>query len=76
MSANLWRPIETAPVNEGVLVFIPKHPDWESGVYVGYWSDGEVWSTYGRLSISSCHSGTEPTFWQPLPQPPELPKAE
>jgi hypothetical protein len=68
-----WQPIDTAPNDENVLVFVPPDDDEGSGImgvarfhrYArgdgGWWQwDSEYWP----VDIS-------PTHWMPLPEPPQ-----
>lgn len=66
--AQTWRPIETAPKGEEVLV-------WKEGSgshVVAIWTDyAQCWvSAWAHEPIES--PGFEPTHWQPLPAPPAL----
>jgi hypothetical protein len=57
-----WQPIETAPKDgSSVLLFEPDG----LGRFVGYWN-------VPRQAFAALTSvwETEPTYWQPLPQPP------
>lgn len=68
-----WQPIETAPTNTSVLVFVPRAEHYGPGIYRAILVDmgtGRRWMTTG------CHVGrdlgpdSQPTHWMPLPAPP------
>lgn len=71
---NEWQPIETAPWNRSVLVFIPNIDHYGHGVYRAFrpnFGTPRGWQTtcvaMGRdLSPLDLH----PTHWMPLPNPP------
>lgn len=59
-----WQPIETAPKEEWVLLFWPY---WNGPIpAVGIYCDG-AWDSDSAIS----HDGDSPTYWMPLPPPPE-----
>lgn len=69
-----WQPIETAPTNEVVLIFIPNTTNFDPGVHRAMKLDmgtGACWQT------NSLHGGSDidpfyaPTHWMPLPEPPK-----
>lgn len=77
-----WQPIETAPVGESVLVYIPNADHYGEGVYRALliesdWKtdkDGKHprhWQTTGLHHGRDCLSQL-PTHWMPLPDPPSL----
>lgn len=73
-----WQPIETAPKNISVLIFIPNAEHYGSGIYrailvhfrpemyEAYWTTTAVNSGY---DLGDRH---KPTHWMPLPDPPEV----
>lgn len=69
-----WQPIETAPLNQSVLVYIENAEHYGPGIYRALLSD------FGRgrqLSINALHMGRDcphdymPSHWMPLPEPPK-----
>ena len=68
-----WQPIETAPKNAPILVFIPDAEHYGPGVYRGMLVDNGKrahWSTNAMNCGGDCGHRT-PTHWMPLPPPPE-----
>jgi hypothetical protein len=57
----VWRPIDTAPKDEEILLFVPPN-EIEIGFY---WLDGR-W-----MDLSTNYS-FEPTHWMPLPEKPKV----
>lgn len=71
-----WQPIETVPTNASVLVFIPNAEHYGHGVYRAMLVDmgtGRRWHTSGLHVGRDCGPDSQPTHWQPLPEPPEMP---
>jgi hypothetical protein len=72
-----WKPIDTAPSNVSVLVFIPDAEHYGPGIYRGLYVDmGEGraaahWMTTARAMGRDCGVGCMPTHWMPLPEPPQ-----
>ena len=69
-----WQPIETAPTNESVLIFIPNTEHYGEGIYRGLQVDfgtGKRWSVSGLHMGRDCGPDYLPTHWQPLPAAPE-----
>lgn len=67
-----WRPIETAPVNKSVLIWIPRAEHYGPPIYRGMLVDmgtGRRWTVNG-LSIGRDCGDRQPTHWMPLPEPP------
>lgn len=63
-----WKPIETAPKDETVvLLFCPERWD-TAGVVVAFWS--EDFAAWYEREASSHSVSEEPTHWMPLPAPP------
>lgn len=61
-----WQPIETAPAGEDVLLY------WPSGAQrVGYFN-GNGWLIDGMKFDFDC----DPSYWMPLPDPPNVTKAQ
>jgi hypothetical protein len=71
-AAVRWKPIETAPKDEVVMLYKPDEP--RSGGYVvsGYWGEWPALSTTTECWIA-CSGGPlrAPTHWMPLPEPPD-----
>lgn len=68
-----WRPIESAPCNVSVLVFIPNAEHYGAGVYRGLQVDmgtGRRWMTSALSCGGDCGPHQQPTHWMPLPAPP------
>jgi|GEM_PF-2348987 len=71
--ADPWQPIETAPTNASVLVFIPNAEHYGHGVYRAMLVDmgtGRRWMTTGYAIGRDCPVDGKPTHWQPLPAAP------
>lgn len=77
-----WQPIETAPVNQSVLVYIPNAEHYGEGIYRAIWIESNYewlspeqyprhWQTTGLHCGRDCCSQL-PTHWMPLPEPPRL----
>ena len=78
MAVSEWQPIETAPVNQSVLVFIPNQEHYGHGVYRAlrpHFGTLRPWQVTALHSGSDCHSGSQPTHWMPLPIAPSVPNA-
>jgi hypothetical protein len=68
-----WRPIETAPENESILIYIPNCEHYGEGVYRGMLANmgtGQHWSANAVSMGRSLGPDTWPTHWMPLPEPP------
>ena len=69
-----WQPIETAPTNTSILVYIPNTEHYGPGIYRAIKVDmgtGVRWHTsalYGGWDIDAIYT---PTHWMPLPEPPK-----
>lgn len=64
-----WLPIESAPMNENILVAVEGFSFSVMAISEGEKKDGYViWNTYGCGSILN---GREITQWQPLPPAPK-----
>jgi len=74
-----WQPIETAPINVSVLVFIPNAEHYGVGIYRAIHVD---MGTGKRWHCTALHMGGDinpeywPTHWMPLPEPPTEQAAE
>ncbi len=73
-----WKPIETAPLNESVLIFIPNPVAEHYGpaIYRGLCikaasGAGVVWKVTGLHFGSDCGGNNWPSHWMPLPDPPK-----
>lgn len=74
---GVWEPIETAPINESVLIYIPNAEHYGEGIYRGLQVESDWlpdkprhWMTNG-MSIGRDCGSRQPTHWMPLPSPPE-----
>lgn len=69
-----WQPIETAP-KDGTLILVYGKGEYWAGQAVVAWSDfmeewlGTIGDAAGWARIF--HGDTQPTDWQPLPEPPK-----
>jgi len=73
MSKSNWQPIETAPINASVLVFIPNADHYGHGVYRAMQVDmgtGRRWMTTAWACGRDLVGDVKPTFWMPLPEAP------
>lgn len=71
-----WQPIDTAPTNTAIQVFIPNCEYYGSAVYSGMLVDmgtGKRWMTYGWAIGRDCGVGAQPSHWKPLPEAPPPP---
>ncbi len=69
-----WQPIETAPKNVSVLIYIPNAEHYGPGIYRGMLVDmgtGPHWSANAVAMGRDLGRDTMPTHWMPLPSPPE-----
>jgi hypothetical protein len=82
MAKAEWQPIDTAPVGESVLIYIPNADHYGEGIYRAlliesdWMKDGNGkhprhWQTTGLHIGRDCVSQL-PTHWMPLPDPPEV----
>jgi hypothetical protein len=58
-----WQPIETAPKDENILLWVPD----DYGVNRGYWDDEQQDWHWDSKATSA-----PPTHWRPLPLPPSV----
>lgn len=67
-----WRPIETAPRDQTVLLW-HKHYGRPT---VGHWITGDIWGVYvpGTSMLFQPHLKDIPTHWMPLPALPAAPQ--
>lgn len=68
-----WRPIESAPKNESVLIYIPNAEHYGPPIYRGMLVDmttGPHWLANTLHMDRDCGSHNKPTHWMPLPEPP------
>lgn len=72
---NGWQPIETAPRDDRVLLFVPAFGAWIASWWPGSWSYArEQWAIHspfarGDKAIFGVDA-PQPTHWMPLPAPP------
>ena len=72
-----WQPIETAPENQSVLVWVPQFEHYGKGVLRAILVN---MGTGRRWTSTAWHVGRDiphddyPTHWMPIPSPPESPK--
>lgn len=69
-----WLPIESAPINTSVLVFIPRAGHYGPGVYRALRPNFGVlrgWQVSGLSMGRDCGPDQQPTHWMPLPSVPE-----
>jgi hypothetical protein len=69
-----WQPIETAPTNESVLIFIPSARHYGEAIYRALLVDmgsGKRWHTSALLVGRDVTPEYTPTHWRPLPPAPE-----
>jgi hypothetical protein len=62
MSANEWQPIETAPKDRVVLLYVPDMGNWpdEPAIVTAIWSDGQKWVDNGMAHCAT-YGATRPT---------------
>lgn len=73
-----WKPIETAPSNESVLVFVPDREHYGPGIYRAIYVNfpdrcDPHWTSFGLACGRDIPSDSLPTHWMPLPLPPVQP---
>jgi hypothetical protein len=71
-----WQPIETAPVNTSVLVFLSNWEHYGPGIYRAIRVDmgtGRRWHTTAWAIGRDLSADLSPTHWMPLPAPPAQP---
>lgn len=71
-----WQPIETAPTNTSVLIFLPNWEHYGPAIYRAILVDmgtGRHWHTTGwAIGRDLEYPDVQPTHWQPLPDPPRV----
>lgn len=68
-----WQPIETAPTNTSVLVFVPNTEHYGEGIWRAILVDmgtGRRWASTGLHVGRDIAEGWTPTHWRQLPAPP------
>jgi hypothetical protein len=68
-----WQPIETAPTNQSILIFVPTWEHYGPGIYRAILVDmgtGRHWLTTAWAIGRDLQDGYDPTHWMPLPEPP------
>lgn len=72
-----WQPIESAPTNQSVLVYIPNTEHYGEGIYRAILVDTRPELREPHWTSTALHSGRDilgdyqPTHWMPLPDPPK-----
>lgn len=69
-----WMDIESAPVNQSVLIYIPNAEHYGPGIYRGMLVDmgtGKRWMTTALSMGRDCGETWSPTHWMPLPAAPD-----
>lgn len=70
-----WQPIDTAPENQSILIFIPNWDHYGPGIYRAIlvnMGTGRRWHTTGWAVGRDLEAGyPQPTHWAPLPAPPQ-----
>ena len=70
-----WQPIESAPINESVLVYLPNWDHYGPGIYRAMLVDmgtGRRWMTTAWASGRDLNADVQPTHWMSLPPRPEI----
>lgn len=73
MSATAWLPIDTAPVNVSVLIFVPDWDHYGPAIYRAILIDmgtGRRWNTTAWACGRDLGAACTPTHWMPLPEVP------
>ncbi|PJT18903.1 hypothetical protein CN884_22710 [Ochrobactrum sp. 30A/1000/2015] len=69
-----WRPIESAPKNKAIQIYIPNADYYgNDGIYAGILVDlgtGQRWATFGWAVARDLPPHMHPTHWRPLPSAP------
>lgn len=69
-----WKPADTAPFNESVLVFVPNLEHYGPGIYRAIrvnLGTGIRWMSTCWAMGRDFNADTQPTHWMPLPEVPE-----
>lgn len=73
-----WKPIDTAPKDQSVLMFRPGAAYWAK-VAIGAWEEDTFskrpkpyWEGLHKLGRNSQYREWEPTHWMPLPDDPKV----
>jgi len=68
-----WQPIETAPQDASVLIYIPNAEHYGEGIYRAILSsEFGGWTTFGLHVGRAVGSIYQPTHWMPLPEAPGM----
>jgi hypothetical protein len=73
IAAQGWRPIETAPENESILIYLPNREHYGPGIYRAIhvnMGTGRHWLTTGCSVGRDLSESEQPTHWMALPSPP------
>lgn len=71
-----WLPIETAPKERAIMLWLPEMGGWAAGPWRGCWSWAlEQWAFHAPLNLPDGRAVyltdlPHPTHWQPFPWPP------
>lgn len=69
---NEWQPIETAPKDVSVFIYIPNAEHYGEGIYRAILSsEFGSWSTFGLHVGRAVGASYQPTHWRPLFNPPK-----
>lgn len=78
---SCWRPISTAPKDGTKILGLIRYASWDVGAFMGSrehfiaeieWID--PWAIVTDFGL--CFIEVEPSFWHPLPEPPEEHRAQ
>ena len=69
-----WQPIETAPTDKRIWLFVPEYPAPANQMLIGLWEQENSW--WGVEHATIRHVGApfqyRPTHWMPMPKPPKM----
>lgn len=80
--SNEWQPIETAPINESVLVYVPNAEHYGEPIYraIKIYFEGRQSQPYWTSTAVHCGRDIagdyQPSHWMPLPESPLLKPSE
>lgn len=67
MIAGRWQPIDAAPDDREILVYVPT---W-GAVIARFDAEFNEWTSRMQCPVSLTEEADRPTHWMPLPDPPE-----